>query len=102
MIVDTLQNINLYKNISDDIFTGLEFIKNATPEIGLGVYQLNNRVKAMITAYDTKTINELGFEAHVENIDIQYPIIGNERVYWAPIGRGTLKGTYDKEKDIGF
>ena len=56
----------------------------------------------MVTKYDTKEINEFGFEAHIDNIDIQYPIIGNEHVYWAPLQNVTKRVDYDKEKDIAF
>ena len=37
MIVDTLDNINLYKELSDDIYAGLLFLQDVNPGIELGV-----------------------------------------------------------------
>ena len=102
MIVDTLDRICTYKELSKNIFKGLNIIKNTSPDIEYGVYQIDKKVKVMVTKYDTKEINEFGFEAHIDNIDIQYPIIGNERVYWAPLQNVTKRVDYDKEKDIAF
>lgn len=102
MIVDHIKNIEIYKGVSADIFAGLQFIVNAKPEIELGTYQINERVKALVTEYPTVENFERGYEAHKHVIDIQYPIIGLERVKWSPIDKMDVNIPYDKENDRTF
>ena len=67
MIFDHLSNISLYKNLSPDIYAGLEFLHQLSPDIAPGTYQLTPRVKAIVSEYETKVKNEVGFEAHRKN-----------------------------------
>jgi YhcH/YjgK/YiaL family protein len=99
MIVDTLDNISLYKNISNDIFSGLIFLSNAKPDIDLGLYTINNNVKAIVSQYETIEGHSQVFESHRHVIDIQYPIIGLERVLWSPIQDMDIDTPYNEEKD---
>ena len=46
MVVDTLENIELYKGLSADIYTGLQFLANVKDDIELGTYSINDNVKA--------------------------------------------------------
>lgn len=100
MIVDTLDNIDLYKEISDDIYTGLVFLKEVSCDIELGIYTINNNVKAIVEEYKTVQKDRREFESHKRVIDIQYPIIGAERVFWSPISKMSIKTPYDVEKDF--
>ncbi|MFH1728556.1 MAG: YhcH/YjgK/YiaL family protein [Pseudomonadota bacterium] len=102
MIVDSLKNIELYKNISADIVKGLEFLKETKDDIELGEYQITQNVKAIVSEYKTKEIFERGFEAHKRAIDIQYPICGQERVKWSPIDKMDVNIEYDHDKDRTF
>ena len=99
MIIDTLDNINIYKELSDDIYAGLLFLHDVDSSIELGVYTINNRVKAIIEEYETVCKNSLEFESHKHVIDIQCPVIGAERVFWSPIADMDIKIPYDKKKD---
>ena len=99
MIVDTLDNINLYKELSDDIYAGLLFLQGVNPGIELGVYTINNRVKAIVEKYGTKWYSSLEFESHKHVVDIQCPVIGTERVFWSPIADMDIKIPYDEKKD---
>tara|TARA_B100002051_G_C16731231_1_gene638369 strand:- start:384 stop:839 length:456 start_codon:yes stop_codon:yes gene_type:complete len=102
MIIDKLNNIDLYRNLSDDIYSGLLFISNADKSIELGNYQISKNVYAIVSSYETVDCFERGFESHKNVIDIQYPIIGLERVKWSPIDQMTVNIPYDKEKDRTF
>lgn len=51
MIYDKIDNIDLYKGLSEDIYLGLEFLKKATPEIENGVHEISPRVKAIVSEY---------------------------------------------------
>lgn len=102
MVVDTLRNINLYKGLSPDIYAGLQFLANADENIELGVYPINDNVKAIVSSYETVDEFIRGYEAHKHVIDIQYPIIGLERVKWSPIEGMNINIPYDKSKDRTF
>ena len=102
MVVDTLKNIEIYKGLSPDIYTGLKFLANAKSNIKLGVYPINNNVKAIVSSYETVDEFVRGYESHKNVIDIQYPIIGLERVKWSPIAEMEINIPYDPEKDRSF
>ena len=102
MIFDHLTNILTYKGISPDIFAGSEFLKQLSPDIAPGIYQLTLRVKAIVSEYETKVKNEAGFEAHRKNIDIQYLLKGEERIACMPIEKLTETEPYSEEKDAAF
>ena len=102
MVVDTLKNIEIYKGLSPDIYAGLKFLANAKSNIELGVYIINNNVKAIVSSYETVDDFVRGYESHKNVIDIQYPIIGLERVKWSPIAEMEINIPYDPEKDRSF
>lgn len=101
MIVDHLDNIEIYKSMPD-IYIGLKYIAQATPDLSLGTFELNERVKALVTEYETVAVFERGYEAHKHVIDIQYPIVGLERVKWSPIQDMSVNIPYDKIRDRTF
>tara|TARA_B110000285_G_scaffold54902_1_gene62550 strand:+ start:114 stop:566 length:453 start_codon:yes stop_codon:yes gene_type:complete len=102
MVVDTLKNIEIYKGLSPDIYAGLKFLAKAKLEIELGAYPINDNVKAIVSSYETVDVFERGYESHKHVIDIQYPIIGLERVKWSPIESMNVNIAYDKLKDRTF
>lgn len=102
MVYDNLDNIETYKGLSDDIYEGLVFLKNSNPEIANGVYQINPRVKAIVSEYETKSVNEYGYEAHKRFIDIQCNLKGSEIVGCMPIGRLNEITPYDSEVEAAF
>ena len=102
MIVDTFKNIHTYEKLSYDIYLGLSFLKNAKNDIELGQYKLNSRVKVFIDEYKTKKSFQLGYEGHKNVIDIQYPIIGVERIKWSPIENMEEKTPYNDKIDTTY
>ncbi|GHU63246.1 beta-D-galactosidase [Bacteroidia bacterium] len=102
MIVDQLKNLEIYRGVSPDIYTGLQFLAQATPDIALGTYPINENVKAIVSEYDTVACFERGYEAHKHVIDIQYPIRGLERVKWSPIEGMEINIPYEEENDRTF
>ena len=102
MVVDTLKNIEQYKGLSPDIYAGLQFLASAKSEIELGIYPINKNVKAIVSSYATVDEFERGYESHKNVIDIQYPIIGLERVKWSPIENMNINIPYDEAKDRTF
>ncbi len=102
MIYDKINNLETYASISDDIRLGLEWLRAVKPDVGVGVYELSSRVKAIVSEYTTKHENEYGYEAHRDNIDIQYIISGLEKICCLPLEYLKEAKVYSKENDVAF
>lgn len=102
MIYDNLQNIELYKGLSADIYEGLLFLKNTDPNFAKDEYQINPRVKAMVSEYETKKVNEYGYEAHRRFIDIQCVLEGEEKICCLPIQKLKETKAYSEVIDATF
>ena len=102
MIYDKLDNLETYKGLSDDIYEGLKFLKQATPDLATGVHEINPRVKAIVSEYETKAVNENGYEAHRENIDIQYLLSGTEKIACLPLEYLKETKPYNEAVDAAF
>jgi len=102
MVIDKLDNIDIYKGLSNDIYEGLKFIKTANKNIEVGNYFINDRVKAIVSEYETIENFTRGYEAHLHVIDIQYPIKGLERIKWSPINEMKVNIPYETENDRTF
>lgn len=102
MVFDALSNLNTYKGLSPDIYEGLRFLQQASPDLAPGTYQISPRVKAIVSEYETKVKNEVGYEAHRKNIDIQYLLKGEERVACLPVEKLKETKPYSEEKDAAF
>ena len=102
MIYDTLNNIAFYKGLSPDIYEGLKFLQQVSPDIAVGTYQLTPNVKAIVSEYTTKEVNENGYEAHRQNIDIQYLLKGKEKIACLPLEELSETKPYSEETDAAF
>ena len=102
MIYDNISNLSTYTNISDDIRLGLEYLRDVHPNVGVGVYEISTRVKAIVSEYTTKHENEYGYEAHRQYIDIQYLISGKEKVCCLPLDYLKETKAYNEENDAAF
>ena len=78
MIYDKIDNLEIYAGISEDIRLGLEWLRDVNPEIEKGVYELSPRVKAIVSEYITKEVNENGYE----DIDL-YSYFGKDKTLFA-------------------
>ena len=102
MIYDKINNWQTYAAISDDIRLGLEYLKKMAPDVEPGVIELSPRVKAIVSEYTTKVVNENGYEAHRQYIDIQALLQGEERIACAPVERLRETKPYSEENDAAF
>lgn len=102
MIYDKIDNMETYKGLSENLYEGLRFLKNASPDLACGVHEINPRVKAIVSEYETKPVNENGYEAHKKFVDIQYLLKGTEKNCSLPVE--ILKETkpYKEEIDAAF
>lgn len=102
MVYDKIDNIETYKELSKDIYEGLKFLKEATSDLANGVHEINPRVKAIVSEYEKKAVNENGYEAHKRFIDIQYLLKGREKNYCLPIDKLKEVKPYKEEIDAVF
>lgn len=102
MIYDKIDNIELYKGLSEDINLGLEFLTNVTSDIDNGAYELSPRVKAIVSEYKTMEVNEYGYETHKKFIDIQYLLKGLEKICCMPIEQLKETKPYSEDNDAAF
>lgn len=102
MLYDHISKIATYKGFSPNIALALDFLNQMKPDTPVGTYQINHRVKAIVSEYETKLENEHGYEAHRKNIDIQYLLSGEERIACLPIERLKETVPYNEEKDAAF
>ena len=102
MIYDKIDNLETYAKISEDIRLGLEYLRDLKPEVEIGTYVLSPRVKAIVSEYTTKEVNEKGYEAHKEYIDIQYLVSGEEKIGFVPLEYLKETKPYNVEKDVAF
>ncbi len=102
MIYDKIDNLTIYAGISEDIRLALEYLRDLAPDVEKGVYELSPRVKAIVSEYETKEVNEYGYEAHREYIDIHYLISGCEKICSLPLEYLQETKAYNKEVDAAF
>ena len=102
MIYDKINNIETYTGLSEDIRLGLEWIRDVNSDVKNGVYELSSRVKAIVSEYITKEVNENGYEAHHDYIDIQYLISGEEYINNLPLEYLNEIKVYNKDIDAAF
>ena len=102
MVYDKIYNLEIYAGISEDIRLGLEWLRDMNPDIEKGVYELSTRVKAVVSEYATKEVNENGYEAHREFVDIQYLLKGSEKICCLPLEYLKETKAYKAEIDAVF
>ena len=102
MIYDKIDKTAIYEGLSKDIYEGLAFLRAIKQDIEIGVHVINPRVKAIVSEYTTKEVNEKGYEAHHEYVDIQYLISGKEKICCVPLEYLKEKVAYNEEKDVAF
>ena len=104
MIVDKIENANLYKNLGERIHKSLDYIKQTDlKNLQSGRYDIDgDNIFALISEYKTKTENEGKLEAHKKYIDVQYVIEGEELMGYSPLSDQSILEPYKEENDIIF
>ncbi len=102
MIIDKIENVNKYYNLSKDIEKGLKFITETDfSKYSAGKYEIDgDNMYFSITEYETKDKEDTSFEGHIKYIDIQYVIKGKEAIGYAPINDLKTLIEYDETKDM--
>ena len=84
MIYDTLEHIELYRDVHPRIYQGLKLLEKDLSGLAPGDYPVDGeRLYCSIQAYDTVPVGTL--ESHKRYADIQYVIRGAEYMGVAPL-----------------
>lgn len=104
MIVDKLSNATLYQRLTPRISIALEYLQSTDfSKLEPGKYEVDGKeVYALVSAYNTKKLEDARWEAHRKYLDIQYVIEGAEQMGFTPIDKLTQVDDYNNEKDILF
>nr|WP_314864898.1 YhcH/YjgK/YiaL family protein [uncultured Flavobacterium sp.] len=80
MILDTLENYQLYSTINERIAKGFAFLRNTDLDaIVSGKHDIEgDTIFALVQEYQTKPLSKCKLESHKKYIDIQYVIRGEE------------------------
>ena len=102
MILTNLEDVARYKNISDAIGKAIDYIESGEwkklPKDKKRYVIHENKVEAMRMSYEPKEDN--AWENHIEWIDIQMIVSGEEKMLFAPIYNLEKDGEYLIEKDF--
>ena len=104
MILDKLENLNLYANLNSNFKKAFEFLNNNDiKNLKDGKYEIDSdNVFAFVQSYVTKEDKEKKWESHEKYIDVQFIVKGEETIVWSPIDQLTVEEEYSKEKDVTF
>ena len=102
MIYDHIKNIGLYKGLSARLDLALDYIAGVGGDVPVGTEVLSDGVKAVVSEYRTRPVNEKGYEAHRVFADVQYLLSGRELVRCKPLAEVNETVPYDAVKDIAF
>ena len=104
MILDKLENAELYSSISENLKKGFDFLKNTNlAALEIGKYEIDGKnVFAIVSEYDSKAHQDCRLEAHRVYADIQYIVSGREAIGFASLNGQTVTSEYLPEKDIVF
>ena len=101
MIIDKLENAELYFKINKRVAIALEYLKSADFEsIETGRHNIDgDNIYALINDYKTKNKTEAKLESHRKYIDVQYVSSGRELMGYALLNGQDPSQEYDEEKD---
>ena len=80
MILDTLENYQLYNSINERITKGFDFLRTTDLDsLPSGKHDIEgDTIFALVQEYQTKPLEDCKLESHKKYIDIQYVIRGEE------------------------
>lgn len=103
MIIGNIKNISEYRKLSKGIDKAVEFILNAPDDLAEGKYEIDGSdVYASVICKETKSLDDVKYEAHNKYLDLQYVMDGSEVMGYAPVDILTAQTEYNSEKDIYF
>ena len=103
LIIDTLANMDFYKNLNEAPYKGLRFLRETDlATFPVGRYEIDgDAVFALVQEYETHLPEECRWEAHYTYTDIQYIVEGSEKMGWKALD-DVVKTEDRPEDDIYF
>lgn len=102
MILDHINNYNLYEDMHNEFKNAFEFVneylKSEKPD---GKYEINENVYAIVTSYET-VLGNSEFETHQKYIDGQFIVKGKETIKWADKTKLNASTDYDSQDDFAL
>jgi len=104
MIVDKIENAHLYSGASQRMARAFGLLNDSQlSEKADGRYEVDgSNLFYLVQSYASHPAEERRFESHQKYIDIQYMLLGEEVMGYAPASTLVLKTPYDEAKDIAF
>lgn len=80
----------------------LQWLRSMPSDIPCGIYSLRDDQSIFVNVhtYETLPREKCRFESHIQHIDLQYMIEGEELIEWRPTPDLTPWGSYQEEKDV--
>lgn len=104
MILDKIENADLYAGITENLKKGFDFLKNTNlSALESGKYEIDGKnVFAIVSEYESKKPEDCRLEAHHMYTDIQFLVSGREAIGFATLKEQIVTSAYNPEKDIVF
>lgn len=104
MILDSIENLQLYRGLSENISKALDYVLiNNLNDLAVGKHQiLNDDIFVVINEYETKSELECATETHKKYIDIQIMLKGEEKIGFTSLKNQEITDQYNEEKDYTF
>ena len=103
MIIDRIENWDLYFSKKSALYAGIDFISNFHEAMADGRYEIKGQdIYAIVQSYDTQHAANRKIESHRKYIDIQYCLSGREVIGWLPVAGLRELSPYSDEKDVIF
>ena len=101
MIIDKIDNTNLYVNLGKRIAKAFQYIHSTDfSRAELGRHEIEGEdVFAIVMEYETKELEEGSLEAHRKYIDVQYIVSGAELIAVASLGDQIPSKEYNEKDD---
>jgi YhcH/YjgK/YiaL family protein len=102
MLIDQIRHAGAYTGMGPGLAQAFAFLASAPlATLALGRHEITgDRVFALVQDYLTKPPDAGVWEAHRRYIDVQYVVLGTERLGYAPLDRLTVTQPYDEAKDV--
>ena len=103
MIVDKIENIDTYKELSANIKRTINYIKATDfTKMKLGKHEIDEYIFALVNKYETQENSLNILEAHKKYIDFQYILQGREIIEHEFLNNQRIHKEYNEENDYSL
>ena len=104
MIIDKLSNAGQYYGVSQRIERALKYLEvTDLVNLEIGKHEIDGKnIFAVVSEYETKSLDAGKWEAHKNHIDIQFVVSGREKIGYEYINDMKVSSKYNEEKDVFF